>query len=124
MTSKMSEFTKLSVEWIESNIAVTFFSKILTCAAVMNRISTLDLSLVIKTFFSKLLTYHCLKGANNWSKYTILTTHLYTCVIIIDITFFYIYFNEKHCILIYYCLLIFSFQFFNIINVISLLLLL
>ena len=52
------------------------------------------------------------------SKYTILTTHLYTCVIIIDITFFYIYFNEKHCILIYYCLLIFSFHFFIITNVI------
>ena len=28
----------------------------------------------------------------------------------------YIYFNEKHCILIYYCLLIFSFQFFIIRN--------
>ena len=27
------------------------------------------------------------------SKYTILTTHLYNCVIIIYITFFYIYFN-------------------------------
>ena len=50
------------------------------------------------------------------SKYTILTTHLYTCVIIIHITFFYIYLNEKHCILIYYCLLIFSFQFFIIRN--------
>ena len=52
------------------------------------------------------------------SKYTILTTHLYTCVIIIYITFFYIYFNEKHSILIYFCLLIFSFHFFIIRNVI------
>ena len=41
------------------------------------------------------------------SKYTILTTHLYTCVIKIHITFFSIYFNERHWILIYYCLLIF-----------------
>ena len=41
------------------------------------------------------------------SKYTILTTHLYTCVITIHITFFNIYFNKKHWILIYYCLLIF-----------------
>ena len=35
---------------------------------------------------------------NVWSKYTILTTHLYTCVITIHITFFNIYFNDKHCI--------------------------
>ena len=65
-------------------------------------------------------TKHWVKG----SKYTILTTHLYTCVIIIHITFFYIYFNEKHCILIYYCSLIFSFQFFIMRNFIWLLLLL
>ena len=65
-------------------------------------------------------TYGIKKAKQNrtWSKYTILTTHLYTCVIIIDITFFYIYFNEKHFILIYYCLLIFSFHFFIIRNVI------
>ena len=44
---------------------------------------------------------------SDWSKYTILTTHLYTCVITIHITFFNIYFNKKHWILIYYCLLIF-----------------
>ena len=56
-----------------------------------------------------------LKGG---SKYTILTTHLYTCVIIIHIIFFYIYFNEKHYILIYYCLLIFLLKFFIIRNVI------
>ena len=33
------------------------------------------------------------KEPKNGSKYTILTTHLYNCVIIIYITFFYIYFN-------------------------------
>ena len=36
-----------------------------------------------------------------WSKYTILTTHLYTCVITINISFLNIYFYKIHWILIY-----------------------
>ena len=45
----------------------------------------------------------CLKqlSLSSGSKYTILTTHLYTCVITINITLFNIYFNKKHWILIY-----------------------